>query len=129
MVRGGKVIKGIIKETGAQIDIDDVEGKVTVSSLSAEGGEKALATIKGIIREPKVGEIYTGKVKRITDFGAFVEITPGKDGLVHVSQLSDGFVKNVSDVVKVGDQITVKLIGIDELGRLSLSKKEVKSES
>ncbi len=126
---GGKVIKGIIKETGAQIDIDDVEGKVTVSSLSAEGGEKALAMIKGIIRDPKVGEIYTGKVKRITDFGAFVEITPGKDGLVHVSQLSDGFVKNVSDVVKVGDQITVKLIGIDELGRLSLSKKEVKSES
>ena len=126
---GGKVIKGIIKETGAQIDIDDVEGKVTVSSLSAEGGEKALAMIKGIIREPKVGEIYTGKVKRITDFGAFVEITPGKDGLVHVSQLSDGFVKNVSDVVKVGDQITVKLIGIDELGRLSLSKKEVESES
>jgi len=126
---GGKVIKGIIKETGAQIDIDDVEGKVTVSSLSAEGGEKALAMIKGIIRDPEVGEIYTGKVKRVTDFGAFVEITPGKEGLVHVSQLSDSFIKNVSDVVKVGDQITVKLIGIDELGRLNLSKKEVESES
>jgi len=121
---GGKVIKGIIKETGAQIDIDDVEGKVTVSSLSAEGGEKALAMIKGIIRDPKAGEIYTGKVKRITDFGAFVEIAPGKEGLVHVSQLSDKFIKNVSDVVKVGDQIMVKLIGIDGLGRLNLSKKE-----
>lgn len=81
--------------------------------------------IKDLLREPKVGEVYLGKVKRVTDFGAFVEIMPRKEGLVHVSQLSDKFVKNVSDVVKVGDEISVKLIGIDELGRLNLSKKGV----
>jgi len=81
--------------------------------------------IKDLIREPRVGEVYLGKVKRVTDFGAFVEIMPRKEGLVHISQLSDKFVKNVSDVVKVGDKISVKLIGIDELGRLNLSKKGV----
>nr|MQY70049.1 S1 RNA-binding domain-containing protein [Bacillota bacterium] len=81
--------------------------------------------IKELIREPKVGEVYLGTVKRVTDFGAFVEIMPRKEGLVHISQLSDKFVKNVSDVVKVGDKISVKLIGIDEMGRLNLSKKGI----
>lgn len=122
---GGKIIKGIIKETGAEIDIDDLEGKVTISAPDEEGANKALMMIKDLLREPKVGEVYLGKVKRVTDFGAFVEIMPRKEGLVHVSQLSDKFVKNVSDVVKVGDEISVKLIGIDELGRLNLSKKGV----
>jgi len=123
---GGRVIKGIIKETGAGIDIDDSEGTVTVSSFDdEEGAERALDIIKSIIRGPEVGRIYSGKVKRVTDFGAFVEIAPGKEGLVHISQLSDKFVKNVSDVVKVGDEIKVKLTGIDELGRLNLSGKGI----
>ncbi|MQY59370.1 MAG: polyribonucleotide nucleotidyltransferase [Clostridia bacterium] len=123
---GGRVIKGIIKETGAGIDIDDLEGKVTVSSFDdEEGAERALDIIKSIIRGPEVGKIYSGKVKRVTDFGAFVEIAPGKEGLVHVSQLSDKFVKKVSDVVKVGDEIKVKLTEIDEMGRLNLSGKGI----
>lgn len=123
---GGRVIKGIIKETGAGIDIDDLEGKVTVSSFdNEEGAKRALDIVKSIIRGPEVGKIYSGKVKRVTDFGAFVEIAPGKDGLVHISRLSDKFVKNVSDVVKVGDEIKVKLISIDELGRLNLSAKGI----
>ena len=121
---GGRVIKGIIKETGAEVDIDDMEGKVTVSSLDEGNTKKAVIMIKQIIEEPKVGEVYLGKVKKVTDFGAFVEITPGREGLVHISELSDRFVKNVSDVIKVGDEIWVKVINIDELGRLNLSKKK-----
>jgi len=121
---GGRVIKGIIKETGAEVDIDDMEGKVTVSSVDDESTKKAVGMIKGIIEDPEVGKVYLGKVKRVTDFGAFVEILPGKEGLVHVSELSDTFVKNVSDVVKVGDEISVKVLNIDELGRLNLSKKK-----
>jgi len=125
---GGKIIKGIIKETGVEIDIDDIEGKVTISSFDEEGAKKALDMVRRIIRDPQVGEIYLGKVKRITDFGAFVEIAPGKEGLVHISQLSNKFVKSVSDVVKVGDEIRVKLIDIDELGRLNLSRKGISEE-
>ncbi|TET62087.1 polyribonucleotide nucleotidyltransferase [Candidatus Aerophobetes bacterium] len=121
---GGRVIKGIIKETGAEVDIDDMEGKVTVSSADDESTKKAVSMIKGIIEDPKVGKVYLGKVKRVTDFGAFVEILPGKEGLVHVSELSDRFVKNASDVVKVGDEISVRVLNIDELGRLNLSKKK-----
>jgi polyribonucleotide nucleotidyltransferase len=121
---GGRVIKGIIKETGAEVDIDDMEGKVTISSADDESTKKAVGMIKGIIEDPEVGKVYLGKVKRVTDFGAFVEILPGKEGLVHVSELSDRFVKNVSDVVKVGDEISVKVLNIDELGRLNLSKKK-----
>ncbi len=124
---GGKVIKKIIKETGTEIDIDDVEEKITISCIDENKAKKALEMIKDIIREPKVGEIYQGKVKRITNFGAFVEIMPGKEGLVHVSELSNEFVKNVSDVLKVGDEIKVKLINIDESGRLNLSKKRAMS--
>lgn len=126
---GGRIIKGIIKETGVEIDIDDLEGKVTISSPDEEGVNKALTMIKGLIEEPRVGQVYLGKVKRVTDFGAFVEIMPGKEGLVHISQFSDKFVKNVSDVVKVGDKIRVKLIRIDELGRLDLSKKGVQDRT
>ncbi len=125
---GGRVIKRIIQETGAEIDIDDVEGKVTISSDNESATQKALEIIKGIISGPKVGQIYSGKVKRVTEFGAFVEIFPGKEGLVHVSELSDKFVKNVSDVVRVGDEILVKLIEIDDLGRLNLSKRKVRNK-
>ncbi|NQS90715.1 polyribonucleotide nucleotidyltransferase [Patescibacteria group bacterium] len=125
---GGRIIKKIIQETGAQIDIDDEEGKVIVSSDSEEATEKALQIVKGIIAGPKVGQIYLGKVKRVTDFGAFVEISPGKEGLVHVSELSDKFVKDVSDIVKVGDEVLVKLIGVDQLGRLNLSRRKAQDE-
>ncbi|MCD6575353.1 polyribonucleotide nucleotidyltransferase [Candidatus Aerophobetes bacterium] len=122
---GGRVIKRIIKETGARVDIDDVEGKVTVSSMSEEATSNALKMIEDIVRELKVGKVYLGKVKRVTNFGAFVEISPGKEGLVHISELSDKYVKNVSEVVHPGDEILVKIIGIDELGRINLSKKRV----
>jgi len=125
---GGRIIKGIIQESGAEIDIDDVEGKVTISSDSESATQKALQLVKGIIRGPKVGQVYSGKVKRVTEFGAFVEIFPGKEGLVHISELSDKFVKNVGDVVRVGDEVSVKLIGIDDLGRLNLSRRKTRSE-
>lgn len=124
---GGRVIKKIIKETGTEIDIDDAEGKVTISCMDENKAKEALEIIKGIIEDPEVGKIYLGEVKRITNFGAFVEIMPGKEGLVHVSELSNKFVKNVSDVLKVGDRIKVKLINIDESGRLNLSKKRAES--
>ena len=122
---GGRVIKKIIQETGAQIDINDIEGKVTVSSMSEEATNNALNMIKDIIKELKVGKVYLGKVKRITNFGAFVEISPGREGLIHISELSDKYVKDVSEVVRPGDEILVKIIGIDELGRINLSKKRV----
>jgi len=122
---GGRVIKKIIQKTGAKIDIDDTTGKVMVSSMNEESTNAALNMIKEIIEEPKIGNVYVGKVKRITNFGAFVEISPGKEGLVHISELSDKYVKNVSEVVSPGDEIMVKLIGIDELGRLTFSKKRV----
>lgn len=122
---GGRVIKKIIQETGAKIDIDDIEGKATVSSMDEETTNKALNMIKEIVKEPQVGDVYLGKVKKITNFGAFVEISPGKEGLVHISELSNRYVKNVSEVVNLGDEILVKLIGIDEMGRLNLSKKSV----
>lgn len=120
---GGRIIKKITKETEARIDIDDTEGKVIVSSMSEAATNAAVRKIKEIIREYKVGEVCLGKVKRLTNFGAFVEISPGREGLLHVSKLSDHFVKNVSDVVKVGDEIMVEIIGIDDMGRLSLGKK------
>jgi len=120
---GGKMINEIIDETGVAIDIED-DGSVFVTSANAGSADKAVAWIKNITREAVVGEIFQGKVKRIMDFGAFVEIFPGTEGLVHVSQLSDTFIKNPHDVVKVGDVIPVKLVEIDGQGRLNLSAKE-----
>jgi len=120
---GGKVIKKIIQDTGATVDIDD-DGTVQVAGTDPKAIEMAVAIIKGITEEPEVGKIYKGKVKRIMNFGAFVEILPGKEGLVHVSELANKFVKNVEDVVKMGDEFDVKLTEIDEQGRLNLSKKQ-----
>jgi polyribonucleotide nucleotidyltransferase len=119
---GGKNIKRIIEETGSQVDIED-DGRVFITGNNAEGAEQAYKTIEGMTAEGKVGEIYTGTVKRIMNFGAFVEIMPGKEGLVHISELSDKRVAKVEDVVKVGDEIKVKLMEIDSMGRLNLSKK------
>jgi polyribonucleotide nucleotidyltransferase len=120
---GGKIIKRIIQDTGAKIDVDD-EGKVSVASDNEEASRKAIDMIKGITSEPEVGTIYDATVKKIMNFGAFCEILPGKEGLVHVSELSDKFVKNAEDVVKIGDKVKVKLIKIDEMGRLNLSIKQ-----
>jgi len=120
---GGKVIKKIIQDTGATIEVDD-EGKVSVASDNEEAAKKAIEMIKGITSEPEVGTIYEGTIKRIMNFGAFCEIFPGKEGLIHVSELSDKFVKNVEDAVKIGDKVKVKLIKIDEMGRLNLSIKQ-----
>jgi len=124
---GGKTIKKIIATTGAAIDIED-DGTVLVSSTDAAKSEAAIRMIRGITDEIEIGRIYAGKVKRVTTFGAFVEIAPNKDGLVHVSELADRFVKDVESVVKVGDEFKVKVIGIDELGRINLSRKQVPPE-
>ncbi len=120
---GGKIIKKIIQDTGATIDIDD-DGTVQVAGTDPKSIEMAVAIIKSITEEPEVGRIYKGKVKRVMNFGVFVEILPGKEGLVHVSELANKFVKNVEDVVKLGDEFDVKLTEIDEQGRLNLSKKQ-----
>ena len=123
---GGKIIKRIIQDTGAKIDVDD-EGRVSVASDNEEASRKAIDMIKGITSEPEVGTIYEATVKKIMNFGAFCEILPGKEGLVHVSEISDKFVKNAEDAVKIGDKVRVKLIKIDEMGRLNLSIKQAQS--
>ncbi|WP_088187455.1 polyribonucleotide nucleotidyltransferase [Desulfosporosinus sp. FKA] len=126
---GGKTIKKIIDETGVKIDIED-DGRVFISSVDGEGGEQALKIIQALTQDVEVGKIYQGKVTRVMDFGAFVEVIPGvlglsgKEGLVHISQLSQERVEKVEDVVKVGDEITVKATAIDKQGRLNLSRKE-----
>ncbi len=119
---GGKVIRGLQEETGAKIDIDD-EGTVTIASIDGAGGEEALSRIEKIIEEPEIGKIYEGPVKSITTFGAFVEILPGRDGLVHISELEHRRVERVEDVTSEGEMMRVKLIGIDNQGRVKLSRK------
>jgi len=117
---GGRVIREIIAETGAAIDVEN-DGKVSVSALDKANVEKAVAQIKALVREPKPGEIFEGTVKRIQPFGAFVEILPGKDGLVHVSRMSQDYVENPNEVVKIDQKVTVRVTEIDEMGRLNLS--------
>ena len=124
---GGKNIKRIIEETGVKINIEP-DGKVYVFSTNEGAFDKAREMIETLTREAKVGENYLGKVTRITNFGAFVEIFPGKEGLVHISNLSTRRVKNVKDVVNVGDKILVKVINIDDTGRVNLSRKAVIQE-
>lgn len=121
---GGKTIKKIIDETGVTIDIED-DGKVFIAAVDREAGQKAVQIIEGLIRSVEVGAVYNGKVTRMMTFGAFVEILPGKEGLVHISQLALERVNKVEDVVKVGDQITVKVTEIDRQGRINLSRKEL----
>jgi len=125
---GGKTIKAIIAATGASIDIQD-DGTVLVGSTDAAKSDAAIKMIKAITDDVEVGGIYFGKVKRIMQFGAFVEIAPRKEGLVHVSELSSAFVKKIDDLVKVGDEFKVKVIGIDELGRINLSKKQAEDSA
>jgi len=121
---GGKIINKIIEETGVKIDIEQ-DGKVYIASSNQEMNEKARSIIEGIVRDVAVGEIYVGTVKRVEKFGAFVEVLPGKEGLVHISQLSTERVAKVEDVVNIGDSITVKVTEIDPQGRINLSRKVV----
>lgn len=116
---GGKVINKIIEDTGVKIDITD-DGVVFIATSDSEMAEKAKKTILAIAKDPEVGEEFTGKVVRILDFGAFVEIAPGKDGMIHISKLSKERVEKVTDVVNVDDVVTVKVIKIDDKGRIDL---------
>ena len=124
---GGKVINKIIADTGVKIDIKE-DGTVFVSSPDHEGVEKAMKIIEGLTKEVKVGEVYLGEVTKITNFGAFVEILPNKEGLVHISKLDSKRVEKVEDVVTVGDQILVKVTEIDNQGRINLSRKDALAE-
>lgn len=117
---GGKIIRGIISETGANVEVED-DGTINVSAPDKESVDKAVAWIEGLTKEVKVGEIYEGTVKRIQPFGAFVEILPGKEGLVHVSRMAQGFVSDPNTVVKIGQKVKVKVFEIDELHRINLS--------
>jgi polyribonucleotide nucleotidyltransferase len=124
---GGKNIKRLVEESGCEIDIED-DGTVNIFSVSAEGMKIAVDAITGMTAEAEIGKIYRGKVVTVKEFGAFVEFLPGKDGLVHISELANFRVKQTEDIVKVGDEITVKCLGVDEKGRVRLSRKAAMTE-
>jgi polyribonucleotide nucleotidyltransferase len=119
---GGKNIKRLVEESGCEIDIED-DGTVNIFSVSAEGMKIAVDAISGMSAEAEIGKVYRGKVVTIKEFGAFVEFLPGKDGLVHISELANFRVKKTEDIVKMGDEIWVKCLGVDEKGRVRLSRK------
>jgi polyribonucleotide nucleotidyltransferase len=119
---GGKVIRGIIESTGCKIDIND-DGVINIASSDLEAARKAIAIIESIVEEVQVGKIYTGKVKKIMDFGAFVEVTPGNDGLLHISEISHERLRTVGEVLKEGDIIDVKVLDVDRQGKMRLSRK------
>jgi polyribonucleotide nucleotidyltransferase len=124
---GGKVIRGIIEQTGVKIDIDD-SGLINIASSDGTAAQKAIDIINGIVAEAELGRIYLGKVRRIADFGAFVEILPGTDGLLHISQISEKRIAKVTDELNEGDEVLVKVIEIDKMGKIRLSRKEAMRE-
>ncbi|HOX36965.1 MAG TPA: polyribonucleotide nucleotidyltransferase [Candidatus Brocadiia bacterium] len=124
---GGKVIRALQEETGTKIEIED-DGSVMISSLEAEGAERCADIIRSMTEEVQIGKIYNGRVVSIRDFGAFIEILPNTDGLCHISELADGFVKRVEDVIQVGQEVSVKVIDIDDQNRIRLSRKEALRE-
>ena len=124
---GGKVIRGIVQETGCKIDVDD-DGNVSIASSDGDAMAKAIDIVRGLTASPEVGRIYDGKVRKVVDFGAFVEILPGTDGLLHISQLAEERVRNVTDVVKEGDEIPVKVLEVDRQGKIRLSLKEARRD-
>lgn len=124
---GGKVIRGIVEQTGVKIDIED-SGLINIASPDGESARKAMEIISSITAEAELGRIYPGKVKRVVDFGAFVEILPGTEGLLHISQISDKRIAKVTDEINEGDEVLVKVIEIDKLGRIRLSRKEATRE-
>ncbi len=125
---GGKTIRAIVEQTGAKIDIDD-DGTVLIASVDGAAGQAAKEMIQRLVEEPEIGRVYEGKVRRIAAFGAFVEILPGQDGLIHISELDTKRVARVEDVLKLGDIVNVKVIGIDPEGKIRLSRKAVLENS
>jgi polyribonucleotide nucleotidyltransferase len=124
---GGKMIRSITEETGVQIDIED-DGTILITTADAEAAKVAQARIEAITFTPKVGDVFKGEVVRIMNFGAFVELPGGKDGLVHISQLSDRRIARVEDAAKMGDELIVKVTEIDDMGRINLTVKGVTDE-
>lgn len=124
---GGRVIRGIIEQCGVNIDVQD-DGLIFITSESEEAAKKALALIKNITREVKIGEVFEGKVKKIVDFGAFVEIVPGQEGLIHISELAPYRVKRVEQILKIGQSVPVQVISIDEQGRINLSLQKTRTK-
>jgi polyribonucleotide nucleotidyltransferase len=124
---GGKIIRSIIEKTGANIDIED-DGRISIASADEHAARAAIEMIRGITAEAEIGKIYRGKVKKITDFGAFVEILPGTDGLVHISEIAEQRIKSVADVLKEGEEIPVKVLAVDKQGRIKLSRREALRE-
>ena len=124
---GGKVIRGLVEETGCKIDIED-DGTVLIASADSVAMEKAIARIEAITAEPEVGRIYKGNVRKMVEFGAFVEIMPGTDGLLHISQLSNERVRRVEDVLHEGDEIKVKVLDVDRSGKIRLSLREAQAD-
>ncbi|MBY0460079.1 MAG: S1 RNA-binding domain-containing protein, partial [Gemmataceae bacterium] len=119
---GGKMIRAIQEQTGAKIDVED-DGTVSLSGNDADGVEAARRMVEGLTADVKVGAVYDGKVISLKEFGAFIEIAPGRDGLCHVSELDSGYVQRPEDVVQIGDKVQVKVIAIDDQGRVKLSRK------
>jgi polyribonucleotide nucleotidyltransferase len=124
---GGKVIRALVDETGCKIDIQD-DGTVVIASADGAAMEKAVAAIQAITAQPEIGRIYRGKVRKIVDFGAFVEILPGTDGLLHISQISKDRVRRVEDELTEGDEVMVKVLDIDRNGKIRLSMREALEE-
>jgi len=124
---GGKTIRSIIESTGCKIDVED-SGKVSIASSDEAAALKAIEIIESLTQEPEVGKIYSGKVRRVEPYGAFVEILPGQDGLVHISELAPYRVRQTTDVVKEGDEVTVKIIAVDPMGKIKLSRKQALSK-
>jgi len=124
---GGKVIRGIQEQTGVKIDIED-DGTVKIAAVDAESARAAISIIEGIVQEAEVGKVYTGRVRRIMEFGAFVELFPGTDGLLHISQISKNRVRAVSDIYREGDEVMVRVLEIDRDGKIRLSHKEFEKE-
>ena len=125
---GGKIIREICETTGVKIDVED-DGSVRIAAVDAEAGDRAAAWIRDIVAEPEVGVVYDGKVVKTVDFGAFVNFLGPRDGLVHISEMAEGRVEKVSDVVNEGDDVKVKLIGIDDRGKVKLSMRVVNQET
>ena len=124
---GGKMIRSIIERTGVKIDVED-DGRVNVASADGASAQKAISIIQELTATPELNKVYLGKVQRITDFGAFVEIMPGTDGLLHVSEIATHRVKDVRDELKEGEQLMVKVINIDPTGKIRLSRKAILQE-
>jgi polyribonucleotide nucleotidyltransferase len=124
---GGKTIRAIIEDTGCKIDVED-SGKVSIASSDEAAALKAIEIIESLTQEPEIGKVYKGKVRRVEAYGAFVEILPGQDGLVHISELAPYRVRQTTDVVKEGDEVTVKIIAVDPMGKIKLSRKQALSK-